>query len=237
MPGPRTCFSGVAMAFKRRLSPIGRDNQDLEGRLAGLGMAVACAPIPDANIEDTLLEAVQHGMEADDLRILGLVTAWLERYHAWVNADRIIRRLQSSAPPRTTAYWISRAQSWATDIRWKRLRQSATEPVDLLAVGTTFQVARHGEDPRFQGTVLRVPKGTLRDRPGDVEPAHQIALRHPCFRWRIVVGPGYRADCLALVQAHPTITPAELARRTYASFATAWAVVRDVRLLQTVPVL
>ena len=223
------------MAYKRRITPVDHGVQDLEGRMAGLGMAVACPPIPDANIEDTLLAAVQHGMENNDLRALGLVTAWMERYHGWINADRIIRCLDGPTAPRTNAYWVSRAQSWATDPRWKRLRSSPTPTVDLLPVGTAFQVARHGEDPRFQGTVLRVPKGALRDRPGDVEAAHEIARRHHGFRWRILVGPSYRADCLAWVKAEPTITPADLARRTYASFATAWGVLRDVRMLQGLP--
>lgn len=219
------------MAFKRRREPVMVEDQDLEGHLAGLGMALACDPVPDANIEDTLLAAVHQGMELGDLRVLGLVTAWLERYHAWVNADRIIHCVQGVASPRTVVFWVSRAQFWAADIRWKRLRQSLPEPVDLLPVGTGFQIERKGEDSRFQGTVLRIPRGTLRERPGDVDSAAHIARSHRAFRWRILVGPSYRADCLALAEAHPDLAAAELARRTYASFATAWGVLRDLRLL------
>lgn len=219
------------MAFKRCRDPSVLECQDLEGCLAGLGIALACAPVMDANIENTLLEAVHRGMDAGDLRVLGLVTSWLERYHAWINADRIIHRVQKMASPRATAFWISRSQSWATDIRWRRLRQCPPEPVELLPVGSAFQIARKGEDPRFEGTILRVPLGTLRERPDDVDSAADIARRHRAFRWRILVGPSYRADCLALAEAHPDVTAAELARQTYASFATAWGVLRDLRLL------
>ena len=194
-------------------------------------MALACDPVMDANIEDTLLAAVHRGMDSGDLRVLGLVTSWLERHHAWINADRIIHYVHGMTSPRAAAFWISRAQSWATDIRWRRLRQSPPEPLDLLPVGTAFHLERKGEDPRFQGTALRIPMGTLRDRPGDVESAAVIARRHRAFHWRILVGPSFRADCLALAEAHPEYTASELARKTYASFATAWGVIRDLRLL------
>ncbi len=222
---------GVAMGYKRTISPLTGDIVSVPARLAGLGMALGVEPEAEANIEDALLAAVREGMEAGDLRLLGLVTAWLERYRPWVNADRIIRCLRAEPSPRIQAFWCSRAQDWARDQRWKRLRTTPVDPVDLLPVGTAFHLARNGEDPRFQGTVLRVPNGTLRDRPGDVEAAHEIARRHHAFRWRILVGPGYRADCLACLEVHPEVTAAELARRTYASFATAWGVMRDVRLL------
>ena len=224
-------LNGVAMGYKRQLLPDVPQNLDLENRLAGLGMALACEPTRDANIEDVLLEGVRAGMVDGNLRVLGLITSWLDHYHAWINADRLIRCLRTESSARVQAYWVSRAQAWATDIRWKRLRQQSCIPVDLLPVGTAFQVTRKGEDPRFVGTVVRVPQGTLRERTGDVEPAHHIACHHRSFRWRLLVGPSYRADCLAVVEAEPTITASALARRTYASFATAWGVLRDLRLL------
>jgi hypothetical protein len=37
----------------------------------------------------------------------------------------------------------------------------------------------------------------------------------------------YRADCWAALEAEPSLSAAALARRTYASFATAWQVKRD----------
>jgi hypothetical protein len=40
------------------------------------------------------------------------------------------------------------------------------------------------------------------------------------------MGPGYRADMWAALEAEPTLKPAELARRTYGPFATAWRVKR-----------
>ncbi len=50
--------------------------------MAGLGMAFAVDPLRDANIEDTLLGASITGMENDDLRVLGLLVAWMDVHHA-----------------------------------------------------------------------------------------------------------------------------------------------------------
>jgi hypothetical protein len=42
-----------------------------------------------------------------------------------------------------------------------------------------------------------------------------------------MMGASYRADCWALLESEPSLSAAELARRTYAAFATAWHVKRD----------
>jgi hypothetical protein len=63
----------------------------------------------------------------------------------------------------------------------------------------------------------------------------ELARRHPAYRWRIIMGPTYRADVWAALEAEPTLPPAALARRTYASFATAWQVRRDFALLSATP--
>ena len=57
---------------------------------------------------------------------------------------------------------------------------------------------------------------------------------HDAYRRRIMLGPSYRADMWAELDRNPTLTAAELARRTYGSFATAWHVLRDWELLREV---
>jgi hypothetical protein len=88
-------------------------------------------------------------------------------------------------------------------------------------------VRRRGEHAWFAGTSLRVAAGTLRDRASDVASPVQVAHSHPVYRERVVQGPSYRADMWAALTIDPTLTPSELARRTYGSFATAWEVRRD----------
>ncbi len=85
----------------------------------------------------------------------------------------------------------------------------------------------HGEDQRFAGSRLRVPANVLRDRPADVLTPAELASRHRAYRWRLVIGPTYRADMWAALEREPTLSAAEVARRTYGSFATAWQVRRD----------
>jgi hypothetical protein len=40
--------------------------------------------------------------------------------------------------------------------------------LDLIETGTEFQVKRHGEDSRFEGSAIRVAANVLRDRVADV---------------------------------------------------------------------
>lgn len=76
-----------------------------------------------------------------------------------------------------------------------------------------------------------MPAGVLRDRPGDVLSPKELARRHRTYRCRVLMGPSYRADMWALLEAEPSITAAELGRRAYGSFATAWHVKKDYELL------
>jgi hypothetical protein len=186
----------------------------------------------DANIEDTILGASEEGMERDDLRVLGVLVDWLDVHATWLNADRLCRLVLASSSPRTVAFWSAFSWQHRTDRRFSRLLALAPETrCDLLRVGADFQVRRRGEDSRFEGTPLRVPAGVLRHRPADVLSPGELAERHRAYRWRVIMGPSYRADMWAALEAEPVQSAADLARRTYGSFATAWQVKRDMTLL------
>lgn len=67
--------------------------------------------------------------------------------------------------PRVRTLWSALAHWQARDRRFARLiRLDRGPPLDLLATGTDFQLRRHGEDPRFAASALRVPARVLRDR-------------------------------------------------------------------------
>jgi hypothetical protein len=69
--------------------------------------------------------------------------------------------------------------------------------------------------------------GTRRGAPRvDLLPA-ELARVHRAYRWRLVIGPTYRADMWAALESDPGLSAADLARRTYGSFPTAWHVRRD----------
>jgi hypothetical protein len=225
------------MAHRRSIAPVQpMGEHELTSALVGIGFQLAApAPAKEPNIEDVIFAASEEGMERDDLRVLALLATWLGVHAPRVNADRLTRLVFASASPRVQAFWSAVGQWRKSDPRFRRLASlHAGERVHLLRVGGDFQVARRGEDPRFVGTALIVPAGVLRDRSEDVLSPAKLSRRHAGYRCRVLMGPTYRADMWAALQLDPDLTPAELARRTYGSFATAWSVKRDHSLLRGV---
>ena len=51
------------------------------------------------------------------------------------------------------------------------------------------------------------------------------------YKYRVIMGPSYRADMWAQTELSPEISASELARSCYGSFATAWKVIQDRKLL------
>jgi hypothetical protein len=212
------------MVFRRLHQPAAFLSGDaLTSAMVGIGMNFAAPPALDVNIEDTLLAASLEGMERDDFRTLAVLTTWLGVHVAHVNADRLIKLVVAHPAQRLRAYWAAVAHWHSKDHRLARLAKAYRGPrMDLLAVGTDFQVQRAGEDPRFLGSPLRVPANVLRDRVADVLTPSQLAQRHPAYRYRVQMGPSYRADMWAVLEHAPDTSASDLARAAYGSFATAW---------------
>ena len=221
------------MAFSRALAPSPLVHADrLTSRMVGIGMNFAAPPVRGPNIEDTILLASIEGMDKYDLRVLAVLLTWFGIHAAWVNADRLTKLVVGQSSPRVRAFWSAVARWQKRDRRFARLERLYVEPrLDLIETGTEFQVKRHGEDSRFEGSAIRVAANVLRDRVADVLQPVDLARRHHAYRCRVMVGPGYRADMWAALEEEPTLSAAALARRTYGSFATAWHVRRDFALL------
>jgi hypothetical protein len=223
------------MAFSRAVAPaVPPGADDLTSAMVGIGMNFAATGAAEPNIEDTLLFAAIEAMEKDDLRVLAVLVTWFGVHASWVNADRLTRLVSDSRSPRVRALWSALARWQSRDRRFFRLAKVYSgQPVDLLASGTAFQLKRHGEDPRFAASALRVPGNVLRNRGADVLAPEELAKRHHGYRRRVMFGPNYRADMWSVLELNPTLSAAELARRTYGSFATAWHVRRDFKLLSS----
>lgn len=224
------------MAFSRTILPARRLEGDaLTRAMAGIGMRFATVPDVDANIEDTLLFASEAGMDRDDLRVLSVLVTWFGVHAPWVNADRLVRVTREHPSDRVRALWSALGRWQSRDRRFDRLEKVYDgSRVDLLRVGSAFQIQRRGEDPRFEGSALRVPAGVLRDRRADVADPQTLCREHLAYRYRVMMGPSYRADMWAALEREPDLSPAELARRAYGSFATAWQVRRDFTLVHGV---
>ena len=222
------------MAFSRRLQrPKRMDPDELTGCLAGIGMNLAAAPRPDANLEDSILAASELGMVQGDLRVLGLLCLWLELHHSCLNADRLVKLVWAHDSERLRCFWAAVVAFLPKDRRLARLQKAYLgKRLDLLPVGTEFQVARRGEDSRFAGSCLRVPAGALRTRQADVLGRPELLRLHPGYRNRVRFGPNWRADLWTILERNPELSVSEAARAAYCSFATAWQVAQDFRLLE-----
>ena len=221
------------MGYRRAIEPSEVLKDDaLTAAMAGIGMAFAAEPNYDANIEDALYFASLEGMDRDDLRTLSVLTMWLAVFSRWINADRLVRILQTQeCSERVRCFWTGFYRWMEKDRRFSRLSNLYTGPrLDLLTAGMDFLVRRFGEDPRFQHGPLRVPSNTLRVRESDVLTPSELARHHRVFRARVMMGPSYRADLWASLEQYPSLSVAELARRAHGSFASAWQVKYDFNL-------
>jgi hypothetical protein len=209
------------------------DYEQLTARMVGIGPAFAAEPDVDADIESTLVFASVSGVDHDSLRTLAVLTTWLGVHHSHLDADRLIRLVAEQPSPRVRAYWAAIARWLKKDRRLARLESFYDgEPIELLMSGTAFQIARRGEDPRFLGSKLHVPAGTLRDRAEDVLPPHVLVRRHAGYRNRVLMGPSFRADVWTVMEKEPDLSVADIARRAACGFATAWQAAADFRLLR-----
>lgn len=208
------------------------DEANLTRDMVGVGMNFAAEANPSAPIEETLVHASAAGMDEHDLRVLAVLTTWVGVHLGHINAARLVRCVSEHGSDRVHAYWAAVARWQSKDRRFARLvGLHDGRPVDLLPVGTDFQIARRGEDERFAGSPLRVPAGTLRDRDADVLAPEVLVRRHTGYRNRVLMGPTWRADVWTVLAEEPDASVAEAARRAGCSFATAWQVVQDFRLL------
>jgi hypothetical protein len=216
------------MAFKRHILPDAFASGDaLTADLIGIGILLAAEPSKSPNIENTVVAASIEGMKGD-YRTLGLLVDWLEEHGERLNADRLARMLKLIRDDRVRCFWKAIARWRSKDLRLTRLKQLYRGPrLDLLDSESEFLVNRKGEDSRFEKSCLRVPRETLRHRPSDILSAVELAKVHDAYRQRVVIGPSYRADMWALLERVGKVSAAELARKAFGSFATAWQVLRD----------
>ena len=201
--------------------------------MAGIGMNFAAKPDREAPIEETLVHASSLGMDDGDLRVLSVLTTWLGVHSAHINADALVRCVSEHPSERVRAYWAAIARWLGKDRRFARLGKLYDgEAIDLLPVGTAFQIARRGEDERFAGSALRAPAGSLRDRAPDVLSKEALVRRHAGYRNRVRMGPTWRADVWTVLERSPELSVAEAARRAGSSFAAAWEAAQDFALIR-----
>jgi hypothetical protein len=218
------------MGYRRNISPVlARSGGELESDMVGIGMLLRAEPNWEANIEDTLLFASLEALEHDYIEMLSVLVSWLEVHSPWINADRLTRLISREKSKRTRAFWAALSTWKQSDRRFARLgKLHRGRRVDLIK---DAQTGESEEDQRFAGSPLRVPGKVIEDRAADILEPENLAAMNETYRQRVRMGPTYRADMWAALEADPSLSAAELARKTYGSFATAWQVKRDWRIV------
>ena len=217
------------MAHSRAIAPALAPSTDaLTADMVGIGMLVGGDGSRDPNIEDTLLFASVDGMERGRPARAG-------------GAGHLVRRPLRARERRSAHPARGAAGVEAGPRLLERAGALASRRPPLRAAGAQLpgtagrsaddrdrlpgRTARRG--PALRRVELRAPANVLRDRPADVLTPAELAKRHSAYRWRLVIGPTYRADMWAALEREPGLSAAALARATYGSFASAWQARRD----------
>ncbi|MBC7419115.1 MAG: hypothetical protein H7328_00155 [Bdellovibrio sp.] len=221
------------MSFKREILPQHfAEKEQLSKDMASIGFLVTALPSNNPNIENTIIAVSIEGLNGD-LRSLSLLVNWLEIHRGAINADRLIKMIwQLRKNERLICFWTACAKNILVDSRFKKLKKFyKSKRLDLLNIGTEFQLGRFGEDLRFEKSCLRVPANTLRNRPRDILSSSRLVKLHTTYRYRIMIGPSYRADQWALLEYSKNYTSSELARLSFSSFGSAWQAKQDFEVL------
>jgi hypothetical protein len=211
------------MGFQRTISPkTYKSGPDLTADMIGIGMAFAGDGSVDPNIEDTLIAASIEGIKGD-YRVLSLLTDWLDIHIKIVNADRLIRLVDKINDSKVKLFWLAVSQWKSKEHRFAKLKRKAYRLRRTpLNSHIDFQIKKYGEDERFQNTKLIVPKHLLRHRPNDIMPAEYMVKHHLSYKYRVQMGPIYRADIWATLERKgKDLSPSALARTTYSSISSA----------------
>lgn len=223
------------MSFNRSMFPESFEKgEELTLSLVGIGFRIWGGRRKNPNIEDTLIAASLEGLSGEG-RVMSLLVDWLEIHHQRINADRLVQLVfyvAGTNDKKFVCFWIAIAEWLATDIRFAKLRAAAPKKrLDYLDERTDFLIQKNGEDERFEKTCLRVPRKTFRHRPEDILSPEELVRIHLSYRFRIMMGPTYRADMWAVLYEHAATSAAKLARLCYGSYPTAHSVKNDFSLV------
>lgn len=214
------------MAFKRINSlDVYPTGEELTKKLIGIGFKLGGKAEYNYNIENCLIAACLEGVSGD-YRVLSMLTDWIFIHHKYINTDRLYRALKNMKNDLVKCYFASISFSFKKENGYKKLITLYKKEKILLS--DEFLIKKNGEDERFVGTKLVVPNKMLRSRKEDILTITELAIIHKDYFYRVLIGPGYRADMISNYLRSEGLSPTELAHRTYGSFASAWGVINEI---------
>jgi hypothetical protein len=222
------------MPFNRKIAPeILPSGAQLTDDMISIGFLIGSGGgSRNANIENTLVAASVESV-GGDYRVLDVLIQWLEVHLFCVNADRLVKLLQAQSKE-VQRFWCGVFQWKKKDPRFHKYIRLHRKARLSIPQDSEYQFKKYGEDERFQSTSLRVPANMLRRGPRDVMSPAELSKRNRFYRYRVQMGPNYRADLWALIeQSKGKLAPGDLAREAFASYPSAWHVKRDWKILHS----
>ena len=222
-----------------------QSGQQLDSSLQSIGFNIFChRKVTDPNIEATLISASIEVINSRDTRLGGLLVDWLTIHASRVNADKLtkfIYQMDKSKYKLVKVFWCANAQRLFTkDQRFQRLSKvykgKRINLADYLMSKkrkpTHLLITLKGEDERFKNTCIRLPKGYFPERLNQILPGSVVAKNHLTYRYRLMMGAGYRADVWAIIKRHPDISAYALAKKAHCSYRTAYITKKDYETLK-----
>ena len=216
---------------------------DSDLRAMGFNLSAGKKSI-NPDIELSLISASVEAVNHKDNRIAGLLVDWITAHYLRIHVDRLTKfvfSLKDVEYKFVKIFWHANAQRlYVKDQRFKRLSVYTGRRVDFadrfIKKGqkkvTKTLIAIKGEDKRFKKTCLKVPKGYFSQREKQIFPATIIAKHHIAYRYRVMMGPSYRADLWALLDTEPHLSAYALGKKAYCSYRTAYIAKKDYELLK-----
>ena len=220
--------------------------KSLDSDLRAIGFNLSGRKKPtDPNIESVIISASIEAVNNKDNRIGGLLVDWITIHYLRINVDKLTKFIFSLSDIEykfVKIFWCANAQRlFAKDQRFKRLSESYKGRRVNFAdrfikkgqrKSTKMLIEIKGEDERFKRTCIRVPKGYFSERPHQIFPVSVIAKNHLIYRYRVMMGPSYRADLWALLDNDPSISAYALGKKAHCSYRAAYMVKKDYELLK-----
>lgn len=238
------------MSFKREIIPNEyKTGDEFYADLLGIGFKLSGDKIrSNPNIEETLIAASMEALINHEPRVIFLLTDWISLHFERVNVDRLLQLLEALDEKvfhAVRVYWCANAQRMKLDPRTsvRKLRRIYSGPIRNITAlmenipnapddGTELLIMKNGEDDRFKGTCLRVPKLYIRHRLRDVMTPEELARSHIPYRYRIMMGATYRSDMWAALRLNPELSVGDIARFSFGTFEMARQVRRDYLIVK-----
>jgi hypothetical protein len=224
------------MPYIRRNAPqILCRGTELTACLYGIGIRFATNPVRNANIEDTLISAATEALERGDGRLWAGLLDWWEVHHICVNADRLQRALREMGNQHVKAIFAGLAQSIHPVGRFRMLAKLYEgKRIVFLGEDYRYRLKRDGEVRKFRETCLAVPVSLYQHSKRDIFSPAELAKWHVTYKWRLTIGPTFRADLWAECELAWPTTAYAVAKSAYASTGAALHVVHDYKTLHNI---